>query len=185
MAVSSCMLLCIIAAAASVDETADEIAFSRIEANLKMIDFLKEKKTGRHSISGEASILVYGDSKWFQENNYEEICSLLRTFLTQSHKRILSHRMEILERFHIITKEQEILLKVLEDRWKDFCSGYKSASRRHCNFFGGYPFDQTYRVGTEKVMTIENKTSFQRMIDKECSYLYLGRYANRQSDHLF
>ena len=34
-------------------------------------------------------------------------------------------------------------------------------------------------------MTIENKTSFQRMIDKECSYLYLGGYANRHQIHLF
>ena len=28
-------------------------------------------------------------------------------------------------------------------------------------------------------MTIENKTSFQRMVDEKCSYLYLGGYANR------
>ncbi len=114
MAVSSCMLT--VHRCGSIwNETADEIAFSRIEANLKMIDFLEKNRNWRQ----EASILVYGDSKWFQENNYEEICSLLRTFLAVP-QADLEPPDAILER-QIITKEQEILLKgCWKIRWKDF-----------------------------------------------------------------
>ena len=53
------------------NETAEEIEFARIDANLKMIDFLE--KNSKSLYVREVSVLVYGDSKWFQENNYEEI----------------------------------------------------------------------------------------------------------------
>lgn len=69
---------------------------------------------------------------------------------------------------------------MLEDPLEGFCSGYKSASQAALQFLRqDIPLIKHIEVGTEKVMTIENKTSFQRMIDKECSYLYLGGYANR------
>ena len=48
----------------------------RVEANLKMFRFL-ENNRGKLFIR-EASMLVYGDSKWFEENNYEEVCTFLR-----------------------------------------------------------------------------------------------------------
>ena len=49
----------------------------KIEANLKMFSFLEKNKENLYV--REASMLVYGDSKWFENNNYEEICTFLRT----------------------------------------------------------------------------------------------------------
>ena len=159
------------------NETAEEIEFARIDANLKMIDFLE--KNSKSLYVREVSVLVYGDSKWFQENNYEEICSLLRTFLAALQTE-LEPPDAILERFHIITKEQEILLKgCWKIRWKDFVLDTSRLRGGIAISSADIPLIKQIEVGTEKVMTIENKTSFQRMIDKECSYLYLGGYANR------
>ena len=159
------------------NETAEEIEFARIDANLKMIDFLE--KNSKSLYVREVSVLVYGDSKWFQENNYEEICSLLRTFLAVP-QADLEPPDAILERFHIITKEQEILLKgCWKIRWKDFVLDTSRLRSGIAISSADIPLIKQIEVGTEKVMTIENKTSFQRMIDKECSYLYLGGYANR------
>lgn len=49
----------------------------QIEANLKMLVFLENNK--EHLYVREVSMLIYGDSKWFENNNYEEVCSFLRT----------------------------------------------------------------------------------------------------------
>ena len=162
------------------DETASEIPFSQIEANLKMIDFLEKNQKAQRSIYvREASILAYGDSKWFQENNYEEVCNLMRTLLGIS-KSEFEPVDEVLERFGIMTSEQEILLKGgWKIYWKDFSL---DASRLH----GGLAISSAdiasvehIDVSTENVLTVENKTSFQRMDDETFSYIYLGGYANR------
>ena len=162
------------------DETASEIPFSQIEANLKMIDFLEKNQKAQRSIYvREASILAYGDSKWFQENNYEEVCNLMRTLLGIS-KSEFEPVDEVLEQFGIMTSEQEILLKGgWKIYWKDFSL---DASRLH----GGLAISSAdiasvehIDVSTENVLTVENKTSFQRMDDETFSYIYLGGYANR------
>ena len=41
-----------------------------------MIDFLERNKEDLYV--REASMFVYGDSKWFEDNNYEEVCTFLR-----------------------------------------------------------------------------------------------------------
>ena len=49
----------------------------RVEENLKMFRFLE--KNGENLYVREVSMLVYGDSKWFENNNYEEVCTFIRT----------------------------------------------------------------------------------------------------------
>lgn len=83
----------------------------------------------------------------FKKNNYEEICSLLRTFLAVP-QADLEPPDAILERFHIITKEQEILLKgCWKIRWKDFVLDTSRLRGGIAISSAGYPFDQTYRGG--------------------------------------
>lgn len=159
------------------NETAEEIEFARIDANLKMIEFLEKNNVSLYV--REVSILVYGDSKWFQENNYEEICSLLRALLDVPQ---LGYEPVdvILERFHIITSEQEILLK---GRWKLHWKNFSIDTSRLCGGIAissaDIPFIDCVEIDNDKVMTVENKTAFHRMDDKTFSYLYLGGYANR------
>lgn len=159
------------------NETADEIAPAYIEANLKMIDFLEKNSTSLYA--REVSTLVYGDSKWFQENNYEEICSLLRRILN-AQQADYEPTDAILERFHIITNEQEILLKgCWKIHWGDFTLDTSQFHGGIAISSADIPFIEYVEVKTDKIMTIENKTSFQRMDDETFSYLYLGGFANR------
>ena len=58
----------------------------------------------------EASMLVYGDSKWFENNNYEEICTFLRT-ATGRTKEEGERNDNILSFFYVTPAEQEIFIK--------------------------------------------------------------------------
>lgn len=159
------------------DETAEEIELSRIEANLKMIDFLEGNRKTLYV--REASVLVYGDSKWFQENNYEEICGILRNLLDIPQSDYEPADV-ILERFHIITNEQEILIKGhWKLQWKGFVMDISNLQGGIAISSADIPLIESVEVGTDKVMTVENKTSFHRMEDETFSYIYLGGYANR------
>lgn len=159
------------------NETAEEIEFARIDANLKMIDFLE--KNSKSLYVREVSVLVYGDSKWFQENNYEEICSLLRALLDVPQSDY-EPADAILERFHVITSEQEILLKgQWKLHWKNFSMDSSQLRGGIAISSADIPFIARIEIGTDKVMTVENKTAFQRMDEATFSYLYLGGYANR------
>lgn len=55
------------------------IDLERITANLKMLDFLEKNQEDLYV--REVSVLVYGDSKWFEKNNYDEICNIIRETL--------------------------------------------------------------------------------------------------------
>lgn len=80
----------------------------KIEANLKMFSFLEKNKENLYV--REVSMLVYGDSKWFENNNYEEICTFLRT-ATGRTKEEGERNDNILSFFYVTPAEQEIFIK--------------------------------------------------------------------------
>ena len=89
----------------------------RIGANLKMLRFMEENREKLYV--KEASMLVYGDSKWFEEHNYDEICSIARQALGMPQEED-ERNDALLARFGIYPTEQEIFIKgdwILE--WKD------------------------------------------------------------------
>ncbi|MGN1333507.1 MAG: Wadjet anti-phage system protein JetD domain-containing protein [Anaerovoracaceae bacterium] len=160
-----------------VEKDSFEINYSRIEANLKMLAFLQ--KNEEEIYAREASMLVYGDSKWFQENNYEEICTILRE-AADAPKNDNEPSDMILEVFHVMPNEQDIFLK---GRWKirlhdtvidtrELRCGISVSSADIADI-------ESITVEAPVLMTVENKTSFQRMQAKDTSYLYLGGFATR------
>lgn len=149
----------------------------KIEANLKMFRFLEENKESLYV--REASMLVYGDSKWFEKNNYEEICTFLR-IATGMIREEGERNDAVLSSFYVTPAEQEIFIK---GNWKieweqyaldisKFQSGIAIASSDIQSI-------KNIRVNAESVMTIENKTSFQRLKDGNSAMMYLGGFANR------
>lgn len=153
------------------------ISPERIEANLKMIDFLEKNEEKLYV--REASMLVYGDSKWFESNNYEEICTLLRNAAGRPRKE--SERNDaILEAFHVIPAEQEIFLK---GDWRIEWEGYVLETARLQGGIaiasGDIPGIRRITVNASGVMTVENKTSYQRMKCGDNALMYLGGFANR------
>ena len=149
----------------------------KIEANLKMFSFLEKNKENLYV--REASMLVYGDSKWFENNNYEEICTFLRT-ATGRTKEEGERNDNILSFFYVTPAEQEIFIKgnwiiELEQYALDISklqAGIAIASSDVRRI-------KSISVNAESVMTIENKTSFQRLRDGKFAMMYLGGFANR------
>ena len=149
----------------------------RIEENLKMFSFLEKNKENLYV--REVSMLVYGDSKWFENNNYEEVCTFMRT-ATGRIREEGERNDAILSFFYVTPVEQEIFIK---GNWKIEWEQYVLDISK---FQGGIAIASSdvqsiknISVNSESVMTIENKTSFQRLKDGDSAMMYLGGFANR------
>ncbi len=149
----------------------------RIEANLKMFDFLENNKENLYV--REASVLVYGDSKWFENNNYEEVCTFLRT-ATGIVREESEKNDEILSFFHVVPAEQEIFIKgnwTIE--WEHYALEISKLQGGIAIASGDVQSIKNIGVHATSVMTIENKTSYQRLQDSNVALMYLGGFANR------
>ncbi len=154
-----------------------EFDIRRIDANLKMLEFLENNQ--EEVYLREASMLVYGDSKWLEDNNYDEICTFLKSISMEQADDDEKNDF-LLEAFHVIPNEQEIYIKgnwYIE--WENFALDVS-------NFKGGValPTDDIQsikhiQVNCTELMTIENKTSFHRLNDSASAKMYLGGFANR------
>lgn len=151
----------------------------RIEANLKILDFLERNEESLYV--RELSSLVYGDSKWFEQNNYDEICNIIRETLHLPREEA-GQNEDMLARFHVMPAEQEIMVK---GEWIIEWDGYALETGK---LKGGIAISsndmeniRSIKVAVPKLMTVENKTSYQRMdaARTAAAYLYLGGFASR------
>lgn len=149
----------------------------KIEANLKMFSFLERNKENLYV--REVSMLVYGDSKWFENNNYEEICTFLRT-ATGRTKEEGERNDNILSFFYVTPAEQEIFIK---GNWiielEQYALGISKLQGGIAIASSDLRRIKSISVNAESVMTIENKTSFQRLRNGKFAMMYLGGFANR------
>ena len=149
----------------------------RIGANLKMLRFMEENREKLYV--KEASMLVYGDSKWFEEHNYDEICSIARQALGMPQEED-ERNDAVLARFGIYPTEQEIFIKgdwILE--WKDHVVRTAGMKGGIAVLSGDIQDLVKIRVGSPRLMTVENKTSYQRMQPEGTALVYLGGFAVR------
>lgn len=149
----------------------------RIGANLKMLRFMEENREKLYV--KEASMLVYGDSKWFEEHNYDEICSIARQALGMPQEED-ERNDAVLARFGIYPTEQEIFIKgdwILEG--KDHVVRTAGMKGGIAVLSGDIQDLVKIRVGSPRLMTVENKTSYQRMQPDGTALVYLGGFAVR------
>lgn len=149
----------------------------RIGANLKMLRFMEENREKLYV--KEASMLVYGDSKWFEEHNYDEICSIARQALGMPQEED-ERNDAVLARFGIYPTEQEIFIKgdwILE--WKDHVIRTAGMKGGIAVLSGDIQDLVKIRVRSPSLMTVENKTSYQRMQPEGTALVYLGGFAVR------
>lgn len=149
----------------------------RIDANMKMLCFL-ENNTEELYLR-EASILVYGDSKWFESHNCDEVCAWLRNFAGMSGEEY-ERNDAVLAHYHIIPAEQEIFIK---GDWKIAWEQYVLETDR---FPGGIAIAskdvrsiRRITVNASNLLTVENKTSYQRLKNHNMAMMYLGGFASR------
>lgn len=149
---------------------------------LKMLAFLQENE--RDLYVREASVLVYGDSKHFEEERYEAVCGIIREALGKPAAEAEAYD-EILQLYHISNVEQEISVK------GDFLIEMEGYSLETRYFSGGLSLStrdmgkiRKIVVRTPNLVTVENKTSFYRFEREDYSEIYLGGYANRHQVEL-
>ena len=133
----------------------------------------------------EASSLIYGDSKYLEENTLGPVCRALREYLGRSCGEA-ELEDEILEKYHITREKQKLCLKgsvTVRILGKELELGM---------FPGGIEFfaEELYKIERIQVhasafTTVENYTSWLRCAGSETAFFYLGGYATRsQRDFL-
>lgn len=157
--------------------------YVQIEEILKALVFIERNEQMLYV--REASMLIYGTSKYFEENTIDTVCGLLRKYLERPCGENELHN-EILGEYHILVERQKLCLKgniVLVKGGKAIELG---------EFQNGIEFyadelDQIEHIHVKdsRLMTVENKTSYMRCNEGDTSYFYLGGYTNRfQRDFL-
>lgn len=157
--------------------------YLQTEDILKALIFIERNRTLLYV--REASMLIYGSSKYFEENTLESVCLLLRTYENMPcNEGELPD--EILGKYHIIPEKQKICLKgdiTLVMAGKRLELG---TLKDGIEFFTE-DLEKLFQVvvHTPEFRTVENKTSYYRCRNKAVSFFYLGGYATRfQRDFL-
>ena len=149
---------------------------------LKAAAFIEENQEDLYI--REASMKIYGDSKFFENETLQPVCSILRKYSDRNADDELSD--EILLDYHIAKEPQKLCIKgnvIINISGKDVdVSG----------FYEGIEFLASDLVNIQSVklmapgfMTIENRTAYLRYHAENMVTFYLGGYANRyQRDFL-
>ena len=133
----------------------------------------------------EASMLIYGDSKYLEENTLYPVCRALRDSLGRPCGED-ELEDEILEEYHITREKQKLCIKgdvVLRTGGKELDL---SAFKDGIEFFAGQLKDLEWiHVRVSAFLTVENYTSWLRLSAAKRAVFYLGGYATRdQRDFL-
>lgn len=131
----------------------------------------------------EASMLIYGSSKYFEENTLSKVCSILRDYYNKPcHEGEMPD--EILERFQLVRAQPQLYIKGNVQLAYNGRLLAVSAVRDGVAI-NPKSLPDSVRVQATRLMTVENWTSYQRLKEPDCCYIYLGGYANRwQRDFL-
>lgn len=162
---------------ASLDKNTVPKNYAQTEEILKALIFIEGNE--RMLYVREASMLIYGSSKYFEENTMDAVCGLLRKY----HGRPCEeHELfdEILGEYHIVAERQKLCLKgniVLVKKGRTIeLGGFRNGVEFYADELDGI---ERIVVRDRQLMTVENKTSYMRCRDENTSYFYLGGYANR------
>lgn len=143
---------------------------------LKMLSFLENNTIFLYV--REASMIVFGDSKHFENNVKSSICSIISNYLIESSEETFEDE-NLLERFNVYDTDQDICIKgpvsvIVNGKCIDLdgLDGGISFSIKDIDKI------ENITVNSNKVMTVENKTSFLRM-GGDCCYIYLGGFATK------
>lgn len=127
----------------------------------------------------EASMQIYGSSKYFEENTLGTVCALIREYRNQpcSENELMD---EILEEYSIRKEEPKICMKgnfILQVAGKEMNMAFFPNGLEFC----AKDLEQLehIKIRDTRLVTVENKTSYYRCQEPDTVYFYLGGYANR------
>lgn len=157
--------------------------YLQLEDMLRAIVFIE--KNERKLFLREASMLLYGDSKYLEENVLHSVCRALREHLGRPCRED-ELEDEILEDYHIVRESQKLCLKgdiTIRMAGKELDLG---AFADGVEFFSDELRQLEWiHIHTPHFMTVENRTSWLRMKIPDTVLFYLGGYSTRsQRDFL-
>ena len=161
----------------SLDKNIVPKEYKRKEEVLKALLFIEQNKQLLYV--REASMIIYGSSKYLEDNTLEDVCRLIRKFHNRSceENELLD---EILEEYGVVKEKQRICLK------GNLIIVMKNERINLKSFRNGIEFSAEEMEHVEKIMisdrrfmTVENKTAYMRCDEEDTAYFYLGGYANR------
>ena len=160
----------------TINNTSNQLDIVKEEDILKTLSFLENDKEFLYI--REASILIFGDSKYLEKNRKSQVNSFLANYYITAGEDVFEEE-NLFERFNIYDTDQDICVKgpvIIE---------YENKTIDIKGLAGGVSFSikdidriKAIIVNGDKVMTIENKTSFLRMTSDDC-YIYLGGFATK------
>ena len=153
------------------------------EDELKALAFLEDNREDLYL--REASMLIYGSSKYLEETVLEGVCQLLR----EAGGRLCGEGElvdEILEDYHVRRERRKLCLRgnlTLQLSGQTLALG---AFQEGIEFFAAeLPRISQVTVHDRAFMTVENRTSYLRIRRPDTCFFYLGGYADRdQRDFL-
>lgn len=149
---------------------------------LKALVFIEHNR--RALYLREASMVLYGDSKYLEETVLHGVCRALREVLDRPCRED-ELEDEILEAYHIVRERQKLCLKGpitvrLAGREVDL-----GAFADGVEFFADELKQLEWiQIRTPHFMTVENRTSWLRLHIPDTALLYLGGYAARAQREL-
>ncbi len=157
--------------------------YSQTEDMLRALVFIENNE--RELFLREASMLLYGDSKYLEENLLHPLCRELREYLERPCRED-ELEDEILEDYHIVREKQKLCLKgniTICIAGKELDLG---AFAEGVEFFADELRQLEFiHIHTLHFMTVENRTSWLRLKIPNTALFYLGGYSSRsQRDFL-
>jgi len=145
---------------------------------LRLLDYVQNNK--KQLYVREVSMLVFGSSKVLENQFYQRMCSII---LSANGKNEDDDISTLLEKYGIIDVNQEILVKgnmriLFSDHSLDVAKNKEGISIMSSDIENIVNIE----IGAENFMTIENKTAFHRMNNKNTVYMYLGGFANHHQE---
>ena len=161
-----------------IENTLIELDLAHEEQILLALDFIQKNK--KHLYIREASLLIYGSSKIFEEKSIlDPVCNVIRQVLNKPKSEYESND-DILKEFYISNVDQEIKIKGdITIEFEDYAFEIKHFKDGISLTSSDIDRIQFIKIHTKNFMTIENKTSLYRFNNSSFSTLYLGGYANR------
>ena len=157
------------------------------EKVLQILDFILE--IPEELLERELSILLLADSKTFEEKYRNKICKMLCTYMDFSEKLVgiddaREQEKVILEEFNIYTNPSYVYLKGKITLCLDTGNTIQIDSAPMALSSDLIKQIVSISVERENIVTVENLTSFHRVNDENCVYIYLAGYHNSEKQAL-
>ena len=157
------------------------------EKVLQILDFILENP--EELLERELSILLLADSKAFEEKYRNKICKILCTYMDFSEELVgiddaREQEKVILEEFNIYTNPSYVYLKGKITLCLDTGNTIQIDSAPMALSSDLIKQIVSISVERENIVTVENLTSFHRVNDENCVYIYLAGYHNSEKQAL-